>query len=125
MGLADRFKGGLGDYPGGQCTGHLIVYVVFVDDSGRKGDAFTPQPAVPAYLIPENGKVSAMLFGKTKVTYQFADVTDYIPGHYEIASMKFIYQNGSVANVGSGVAGEKIAVDVREGLVTSIEIDVR
>ena len=54
-----------------------------------------------------------------------ADVTDYIPGHYEIASMKFIYQNGSVANVGSGVAGEKIAVDVREGLVTSIEIDVR
>ena len=81
--------------------------------------------AVPAYLIPENGKVSAMLFGKTKVTYQFADVTDYIPGHYEIASMKFIYQNGSVANVGSGVAGEKIAVDVREGLVTSIEIDVR
>ncbi len=86
---------------------------------------FTPQPAVPAYLIPENGKVSAMLFGKTKVTYQFADVTDYIPGHYEIASMKFIYQNGSVANVGSGVAGEKIAVDVREGLVTSIEIDVR
>ena len=39
--------------------------------------------------------------------------------------MKFIYQNGSGANVGSGVAGEKIAVDVREGLVTSIEIDVR
>ena len=29
---------------------------------------FTPQPAIPAYLIPENGKVSAMLFGKTKVT---------------------------------------------------------
>ena len=86
---------------------------------------FTPQPAVPAYLIPENGKVSAMLFGKTKVTYQFADVTDYIPGHYEIASMKFTYRNGSVANVNSGVAGEKIAVDVREGLVTSIEIDVR
>ena len=86
---------------------------------------FTPQPAVPAYLIPENGKVSAMLFGKTKVTYQFADVADYIPGHYEIASMKFTYRNGSVANVNSGVAGEKIAVDVREGLVTSIEIDVR
>lgn len=95
----------------------------FIHENGELH--FTPQPAVPAYLIPENGKVSAMLFGKTKVTYQFADVTDYIPGHYEIASMKFIYQNGSVANVGSGVAGEKIAVDVREGLVTSIEIDVR
>jgi hypothetical protein len=39
--------------------------------------------------------------------------------------MKFTYRNGSVANVNSGVAGEKIAVDVREGLVTSIEIDVR
>ncbi len=37
-----------------------------------------------------------------------------------------IVSNGAtVANVGSGVAGEKIAVDVREGLVTSIEIDVR
>ena len=86
---------------------------------------FTPQPAVPAYLIPENGKVSAMLFGKTKVTYQFADVADYIPGRYEITSMKFTYENGSVANVNTAIAGEKTARDIRDGLVTSIEIDIR
>ncbi len=86
---------------------------------------FTPQPAVPAYLIPENGRVSVMLFGKTKVTYQFADVADYIPGQYEITSMKFTYENGSVAYVTTAYAGEKIARAVRDGLVTEIKIDVR
>ena len=86
--------------------------------------AFTPQPAVPAYLIPEDGKVSAMLFGKTEVTYQFADVMDYVPGMYEIKSMKFIYQNGSVASVSGDHAGAQIAKDIRDGEIEKIKIEV-
>ena len=51
------------------------------------GTAFhATKPAAPAYLIPENGKVSAMLFGKTKVTYQlqmspttFRDIMRLLP----------------------------------------------
>lgn len=85
---------------------------------------FSPQPAVPAYLIPEDGRVSAMLFGKTEVCYQFADVMDYIPGRYQIKTMKFTYRNGSVANVTDDYAGEQIAKDVRDGMIRKVEIEI-
>lgn len=91
----------------------------------RKGElVFAPQPAIPAYLIPENGKVSATLFSKTKVTYQFADVMDYIPGKYQINTMKFVYKNGSVANINSDCAGGHIAQDLRDGAVTEVIIEI-
>ena len=68
--------------------------------SVKKGElVFSPQPSLPAYLIPEDGRVCATLFGNIEVIYQFADVMNYIPGRYEIKTMKFTYQNGSVANV--------------------------
>lgn len=85
---------------------------------------FAPQPAIPAYLIPEDGRVSAMLFGKTEVVYQFADVMDYIPGRYEIKAMKFIYQNGKTASTVSGYATGQLAQDIRNGIVQKIEIEI-
>jgi len=91
----------------------------------RKGElVFAPQPAIPAYLIPENGKVSATLCSKTKVTYQFADVMDYVPGKYHINTMKFVYKNGSVANINSDCAGGHIAQDLREGAVAEVVIEI-
>lgn len=86
--------------------------------------AFTPQPAIPAYLIPEDGRVCAMLFGNTEVTYQFADVMDYFPGNYEIRSMNFMYRNGRTASVSGSYAGEQIAGDIREGAIIKIKIEV-
>lgn len=91
----------------------------------QKGElVFAPQPAIPAYLIPENGKVSTTLFSNTKVTYQFADVMDYIPGKYQINTMKFVYKNGSVANINGDCAGGHIAQDLRDGAVAEIIIEI-
>ena len=85
---------------------------------------FSPQPALPAYLIPEDGKVSTTLFSKTQVNYQFAQVNDYYPGNYQISGMEFIYQNGSKASVNGGCAGEKIAKDIRNGVIKEISIKI-
>ena len=91
----------------------------------RKGElVFAPQPAIPAYLIPANGKVSATLFSNVKVTYQFADVMNYIPGKYQIKTMKFVYKNGSVASVNADFAGKQIAQDIRDGAITEIVIEI-
>ncbi len=86
---------------------------------------FMPRPCMPVYLIPEDGTVIATLFGKTEVVYHFAKKCDYIPGNYEITSMSFTYCNGSVATIGGAKAGEKVARDVRDGLVKKIVIDIQ
>ncbi len=86
--------------------------------------AFEPQPALPAYLIPKDGKVTATLFGNTEVVYNFGDVRDYIPGNYQIKAMKFDYQNGSTVTVNAAYAGEKVAKDIREGAVKKITIEI-
>lgn len=85
---------------------------------------FAPAPAMPAYLIPENGEVSATLFGKTEVTYHFDKVVDYMPGNYCITSMKFDYDNGNEVVVNAAFAGEKIAKDVRSGAIAKITVEV-
>ena len=91
----------------------------------RKGELiFAPEPAIPDYLIPETGRVSATLLGKTKVTYQFADVMDYIPGKYRITAMKFLYKNGSVTTQNGAFACGQTALDIRNGAVAEIEIEI-
>ncbi len=91
----------------------------------QKGElVFTPQPAIPVYLIPEDKKVSATLFSKTRVTYQFAEKKDYIPGEYHITTMKFVYKCGSVANINSDCAGGHIAQDLRVGAVAEAIIEI-
>lgn len=91
----------------------------------RDGElCFAPQPALPAYLIPSDGRVTATLLGKVQVNYQFKSVRDYIPGNYEIVQMQFIYGNGRVVNVSAPYAGEQIAMDLRAGEIQRIEIVV-
>lgn len=91
----------------------------------QKGElVFTPQPAIPVYLIPEDKKVSTTLFSKTRVTYQFAEKKDYIPGEYHITTMKFVYKCGSVANINSDCAGGHIAQDLRVGAVAEAIIEI-
>lgn len=95
---------------------------IFVTQNGEP--VFAPKPAIPAYLIPLSKEVSATLFSKTKVTYHFADRKDYIPGEYQINTMKFVYKNGSVVNINSGCATGHIAQDIRNGAVAEIAIDI-
>ena len=85
---------------------------------------FAPQPAIPAYLVPEDGRVSAMLFGKTKVTYQFPAVADYMPGQYEIGRMEFVYENGTRATVEGAFACGRLAEDLRNGKMTEVFINI-
>lgn len=85
---------------------------------------FAPQPALPAYLIPSDGKVTATLFGNVEVIYQFAEIKDYIPGEYEIKGMKITYKNGTLVTVNAAYAGEKLAKDIRDGVVGKIVIEI-
>ncbi len=92
----------------------------------RNGElVFEPQPAIPAYLIPEDGKVTTTLFGNTELVYDFDGVSDYMPGSYQIKTMKFEYQNRSIVTVNGTCAGEKFAKDVREGVVKKITIEIK
>ncbi|MBQ7943690.1 MAG: hypothetical protein IJ326_06500 [Lachnospiraceae bacterium] len=86
---------------------------------------FTPKPCMPSYLIPDDGTVTTTLFGKTELEYHFAKKQDYIPGNYAIQSMAFAYRNGSVATISGTHAGEKLAKDVRDGLVKKVVIHIQ
>ena len=85
--------------------------------------AFTPCPAVPSYLIRENGEVSATLLGNIKVTYCFAEKADFIPGNYQIKNMTFTYANGSDIYVEKDHVAGKIAEDIRSGKVVEIYME--
>ncbi len=94
----------------------------FEDENGAL--VFAPKPALPAYLIPEERTVEAMLLGTIRVTYCFEQVRDYIPGAYSIKNMVFTYENGSEANVAGGRAKGRLALDVREGRVAEISVNI-
>ena len=85
--------------------------------------AFTPVPAIPAYLIEENGEVRATLLGNIKVTYHFSELTDFIPGNYQIKNMTFTYTNGSDIYVEKDHVAGKIAEDIRSGKVVEIYME--
>lgn len=92
--------------------------------TGKEGLVFAPQPALPSYLIPEDGVVKTVLCKTTEVTYQFDGVKDYIPGNYQIKGMKFLYENGSVANTSLPYAAGHIPEDIREGRVRAVWIEI-
>ncbi len=83
---------------------------------------FTPQPALPAYLIPADGKVCVQMLGNVQVTYQFASVKDYIPGNYTISQMRFVYKNKRVVNVNGDCADAQVAKSLRDGEIAEVEI---
>lgn len=87
--------------------------------------AFTPEPAIPSYLIPEDGIVETTLLSSIKVTYRFAEVRDYTPGNYRITGMTVTYRNGAVAETSSGCAVGALAEDIRKGRVTEIQIEIK
>ena len=82
------------------------------------------QPTIPAYLIGDDKEVSAMLLGKTKVTYHLAEKKDYFPGTYRITEMQLAYKNGSEATVNADRLGEELAGAVRDGEVSSIVVTI-
>lgn len=91
----------------------------------RAGElAFCPQPALPAYLVPEDGVVEGRLLGTVPVTYRFDGARDYIPGNYRIKSMVFSLENGSEATTELPYASGRLAEALREGQVKAVRIEI-
>lgn len=91
----------------------------------QKGElCFTPEPAVGQYLIPDDGIVSATLFGCVKLSYHFSEKKDYIPGQYSIRSMRFVYADGELRTVEGGCAGGDIPEDLRCGKITEVTVEI-
>ena len=84
----------------------------------------TFMPAIPEYLIPEDGIVQAVLLGKIPVTYHMARKADVIPGSYEIRRIIFETEQGKKIEIQGGVLGPAAAGAVREGKIRSISVEV-
>lgn len=83
---------------------------------------FAPEPAIPAYLIPEDGVIETTLLGETAVVYRLEGKRDYIPGQYAVRRMHFLYKNKNEADVETAYAVGKLAQDIRAGRMERVEI---
>lgn len=86
--------------------------------------AFVPQPAIPGYLVPEDGKLETTLLSDIRVVYELGDVKNYIPGNYVIENMTFTYRNGTVAHTALPYATGQMAEDIRNHKVKEICISI-
>lgn len=103
----------------------LMMFGAHVLDMKDGELIFAPQPAIPQYLIPEDGQVSAMLFGDVEVTYHFAECKDYVPGEYEILTMKFTHQDGHITECPDRYAAGQIPEELRQGKIESVVIEIK
>lgn len=91
----------------------LLMFGRHVFTVKKKELVFSPQPALPAYLIPEDGVVEATLLGETAVVYHMGEKRDYIPGQYTVKRMHFTYKNKNEADVDAAcVAGKLERIDI-------------
>lgn len=86
---------------------------------------FSPKPALPDYLVPEDGIVKAELLGGTDTVYHFEKGTSCIPGRYEIAGMKLEDLQGKCTSCAGSKLEGSLAEAVRNGKIRRIEIEVR
>lgn len=100
----------------------LLMFGRHVFTVKKKELVFSPQPALPAYLIPEDGVVEATLLGETAVVYHMEGKRDYIPGQYTVKRMHFTYKNKNEADVDAACVAGKLAEDVRGGKMEKIDI---
>lgn len=96
---------------------------VFTEERGEL--VFAPKPAIPDYLIPNDGSVRTTLLGNIQVEYQFDKKESYHPKNSTIKEMKLWYRNGSVANLDQPIATGKTAEDIRNGMVEKIVLNVK
>ncbi len=80
------------------------------------------EPALPAYLLAEDGAVEAVFLGGTKVVYRVGEKKDYIPGEYRVETYRLRYRDGrETVEDGPEIAGQA-AQDVRDGIVEEIQV---
>ena len=96
---------------------------VFKFEDGKL--VFAPAPAIPEYLLKEEGdgySVSAMLLSDTKVTYSMKDKKDYVPSEYEIKEISLTYRDGRSVSAAAGQIEGEAAEDIRSGKVSEIKV---
>ena len=85
-----------------------------IDDNGLY---FELEPAVPAYLLPENHPLTAMFLGHTEVTYVTDGLQQLIPGEYHIRGYNI---------QGNFIPGPRIsnpiAKEIRNGRIPKISV---
>ncbi len=81
-------------------------------------------PALPEYLIPEDGVVEAKFIGRTLVTYNFPAKKDYIPGEYSTGKITVTWKDGNVSDFDGCISG-KDAETVRNGDAESIVVEIK
>lgn len=79
------------------------------------------QPAIPSYLLSEEGKVEAILFSKTKVCYHFDSKMDVIPGRYVIHTADVVWEDETRTSYIGGVITGDSAIRIRNGEAVEIQ----
>ena len=85
---------------------------------------FKLAPAIPAYLVKDDGKVEATLFGKIKVVYDCGGKRDLIPGQYAVKGYKLVTADGSARTVDAAVVSGEAAQDIRDGKIAEIRVNI-
>ncbi len=93
---------------------------IFTEENGEL--VFAPKPALPAYLIPEDHKVSTTLLGSIPMTYELSEEKDYIPGEYLIREIRVTTTGGSMETVSGGRIKGALAEEIRNGFVKEISV---
>lgn len=82
------------------------------------------EPAIPAYLVPEDGRVCATLFGNIQVIYEAGSSRDLIPGEYQVTGYELTGTDGKTLQVkGQSLSGED-AARVRDGQVSELVVTI-
>lgn len=79
-------------------------------------------PAVPAYLVPENGLLEATFLGAVHVTYHCPAGRDLIPGTYSIQRWDLEDLCGNVTQYTTDLLPQDVALRVRNGEIVSIDV---
>lgn len=79
-------------------------------------------PAIPSYLIPEDGIVESVFLGKTEAVYHLENLKELRPGEYRIRVMKLVRKDGVMHIVQKDhLRGEEARL-LRSGDVESIHL---
>ena len=85
---------------------------------------FEPAPALPEYLIPEDGIIKAAFLGSIPVTYHIGERKNLIPGTYSIEEFVLI-ENGEKRSIKTSYLSGEDVLKIRNGAVQGIEIFIK
>ena len=95
---------------------------LFTLEDGRL--TFKLTPAIPAYLVKEDGKVETTLFGNIKVVYDCGSRKDLIPGQYTVTKYDLVGTDGNVETCEAACVTGDTATAIREGKIAEIRVTI-